>query len=376
MKQLDAIRTFGVFSVFYVHFVSTHLPKPTIFGHDIYLGSTALDAFFVMSGYLITGLLLKGRKDYEAGIVSRGTAFKEFYVRRSLRIFPIFYLTLAIGYLLDIPPVRDSIGWHASYLSNLYLSDHGWELGSVTHFWSLAVEEQFYLLWPLVILLTPKRWLPAVLVAAMGVAPLYRLYCMESGTNEILPFVHALGNIDLLAMGGVLAYLKMYRKSRPEAIAKVMSFCLWVGGSLFLLDAVLMTFEMAGRFAIFSRTLEGMCFCWAFNKATDGFTGRLGAFLEWKPFLFLGKISYGLYLYHNFVPYVAKPYLLEPLHLEFLVSNLIGKFVTYSTITVAVAVASWYLVEIPIGRFRDSLRFGERRERRERVPAGAVPEAK
>ncbi|GFO56851.1 acyltransferase [Geomonas sp. Red276] len=373
MKQLDAIRTFGVFGVFYVHFVSTHLPKPTIFGHEIFLGSTVLDAFFVMSGYLITGILLKGRSDFEAGRISLSTAFKQFYVRRSLRIFPIFYLTLAAGWLLDIPPVRDSIGWHLGYLSNIYLADHGWELGSVTHLWSLSVEEQFYLLWPLLVLLTPKRALPVALVAVIGVAPLFRYYCLVAGTNSILPFVHALGNLDMLAIGAVLAYLKTYRRSRPEAVAKVMSFCLWVGGGLFVLDAILLTFEVAGAFSVFSRTFEAMAFCWAFNKATDGFTGPLGTFLEWKPFLFLGKISYGLYLYHNFVPYVAKPYLLEPLHLDFLVSGLIGKYITYSIITVGVATASWYLIEVPIGRFRDSLRFGEQKAR---VPAGAVPEAK
>jgi len=84
-------------------------------------------------------------------------ALKTFYARRALRIFPLFYFVLAAAAVLNIGPVRDTFAWHATYLSNIYFYLRGDWHGSVSHLWSLAVEEQFYLVWPLLILCAPER---------------------------------------------------------------------------------------------------------------------------------------------------------------------------------------------------------------------------
>ena len=93
------------------------------------------------------------------------TVFGRFYARRVLRIFPLFYGTLAVLVVIGISEVRDSWIWHVSYLSNVHFAMLGWFPRHISHLWSLAVEEQFYLVWPFVIVLTPARLLLPALTA-------------------------------------------------------------------------------------------------------------------------------------------------------------------------------------------------------------------
>ncbi len=83
-------------------------------------------------------------------------AFRQFYARRVLRIFPLLYLVLGLAAVLNIPPVRQTFAWHAAFLTNFYIFLHGFN-HLTSHFWSLAVEEQFYLVWPWIILLVSRR---------------------------------------------------------------------------------------------------------------------------------------------------------------------------------------------------------------------------
>ena len=99
----------------------------------------------------------------------RAGALRAFYIRRALRIFPAFYLTLALAWWADLPLVRESLAWHAAYLSNVYTFVRGEWPGAISHFWSLAVEEQFYLVWPWLIVFAPRRWLVPGIVAAIVV---------------------------------------------------------------------------------------------------------------------------------------------------------------------------------------------------------------
>src|SRR5690242_3161095 len=118
-------------------------------------GVLGVDLFFVLSGFLITGLLLdaKGKPHY----------FRNFYARRTVRIFPLYYLVLflllvVLPAVIAVPPAlahaRREQAWLWTYTSNFYIaSKASWALGYVSHFWSLAIEEHFYLLWPLVVFL-------------------------------------------------------------------------------------------------------------------------------------------------------------------------------------------------------------------------------
>jgi len=156
----------------------------------IYVGSLGVDLFFVLSGFLITRILLQ----------SIGTSgyFSRFYYRRSLRIFPLYFLSLAV-FLLAIPMLNsgDSTFSEAmnkqaylwTYTTNLKMSwDNEWGFGYLDHFWSLAVEEQFYLAWPLVIFLAPTRVLAISLFGAACCAAARSIFCLLSD-NTVAPEV-------------------------------------------------------------------------------------------------------------------------------------------------------------------------------------------
>ena len=136
MPQLDGLRTLAVAAVIWSHWV-----PPYQFGFE--WGVMGVNLFFVLSGFLITGILLDSR----AGAVRPGDrwfAIRQFYTRRVLRIFPLFYMTLALLVLVNVRPVRQTFLWHVCYLSNVYFFRQGAWIGQISHFWSLAVEEQFY----------------------------------------------------------------------------------------------------------------------------------------------------------------------------------------------------------------------------------------
>src|SRR6187402_354046 len=149
---------------------------------------------FVISGFLITGILLSWRNQ------PLGLALKTFYRRRALRIFPLFYFVLAAAAVLNIGPVRDTLVWHVSYLSNFYFYLRGDWHGSVSHLWSLAVEEQFYLVWPWLLLCAPARWLRPAIVAMIAVAPVSRLL-FPHPMDSVLPT----SCLDSLGLGALLA---------------------------------------------------------------------------------------------------------------------------------------------------------------------------
>src|SRR6266849_980858 len=112
-----------------------------------------VDLFFVLSGYLITGILLKSR--------DRVGYFRVFYMRRLLRIFPLYYCFLGgllmIGFFKANLMAKMDFSWNFFYLSNVRVALHGWPWRPLGHLWSLSVEEQFYLVWPTVIFLMPRR---------------------------------------------------------------------------------------------------------------------------------------------------------------------------------------------------------------------------
>ena len=121
----------------------------------------AVETFFVISGFLITGILLDNRLQN-----SQSQILKQFYIRRFLRIFPLHYLVLLLGLVVNADSLRESWCWQVFYLSNIYFYLNGWH-GYFSHFWSLAVEEQFYLFWPLLIICLARRFqMPAIIAIA------------------------------------------------------------------------------------------------------------------------------------------------------------------------------------------------------------------
>lgn len=360
MKQLDAIRAIGVSVILYYHFIGWKLPPLTFLGHQILLGITAVDSFFVLSGFLITGILLKSKDKIDCGNETVFSCLKTFYARRTLRIFPIFYLTLLVTFILNVPLVRETIWWNAWYCINVYFAMIGsMDNGAISHLWSLAVEEQFYLMWPLIILLTPRRQLATVLVLIIGIAPAFRFFCYSIHANSTAPFTITLGNIDLLGIGGLLAYIKAYRREKLPAFLKV---CLFLGGPMFVVSLFSTNLGLVNVLEILTRTFEGLLICWFVNRTADGFGGVLGYLFELKPLLYLGKISYGLYLYHNFVPDISR-YFFQKLHLP-VPTSLGGQFLTYTLLSLMIASISWHVIEKPLSTLKDFFKTGNTANKR------------
>jgi peptidoglycan/LPS O-acetylase OafA/YrhL len=346
MKQLDALRAFAVFGVLYHHWVHNNTKPLFFFKYAINWGSMGVDLFYVLSGFLITGILLKNKIEIDNGNETILSSIKTFFFRRALRIIPIYYLTLVVTFVFAITPVRETIWWHICYVSNFYFAQRGSWHGYVSHLWSLSVEEQFYLIWPWLIFLVPRRRLFGILIFVIALAPLFRQVCSMMNANSMFAHVVTLGNMDLFGIGALLSYLKTFDQINTEKAKIYLKLCLTLGGFMFCASLLLKSLGIGNSLGIFYRTFEAFFFCAIINKASNGFEGITGAVLEFKPFLYLGKISYGIYLYHMFVPsFIWK--ILNALQVSGPKSTS-SSFLVYTSATIIIASISWYTIEKPI----------------------------
>jgi peptidoglycan/LPS O-acetylase OafA/YrhL len=174
LPTLDGLRGVAILLVLLSHLtlyseMSTTTLLDRAYQRATLAGWVGVDLFFVLSGFLITGILLdlKGSSRF----------FRTFYARRVLRIFPLYYAFLAIFYIAlpQLLSSKDQVlrlladqKWYWLYLQNLQMARDGWPVPKyLAHFWSLAVEEQFYLIWPLGVLKYGRRGLIAVCLTAM-----------------------------------------------------------------------------------------------------------------------------------------------------------------------------------------------------------------
>src|SRR5512140_1348965 len=199
IRGLDGLRGLAALGVFLFH-RAVNVP---------YLGSMCVYIFFVLSGYLIVGLLMRSREQIEAGISTVGAELKRFWIRRSLRVFPPCYALLAavpIWWLvLGEPSAEPGIAWYLPYTQNIYMGyiSHTW--GRLSHLWSLAVEEQFYLVSAPLFTLVPVRLHKRIGAAFVGTAILVfsamTLARMPDNTLYVTPLV----SFGLMGCGALLA---------------------------------------------------------------------------------------------------------------------------------------------------------------------------
>jgi peptidoglycan/LPS O-acetylase OafA/YrhL len=309
--------------------------------------------FFVLSGFLITKILLQCRSYIVSETQTQGAILGRFYLRRLLRIFPLFYLILAIAFVFHIPPVRESINWHIFYFSNFYAAQLGDWPQRVGHFWTLAVEEQFYLLWPWLILFLPQKYIFKVIVALICLSPFFRIICVSIGLNEVACEVLTPGVIDTFGYGALLAYIQEPRTKINLPIKKITRFFLWCGLPLLLLIVIISQQIADGKYVylVFDNTALGMISTWIISRASSGFSGIIGKFLELSPMVYFGKISYGIYVIHNFVPYTINR-ILDFFNLSSYSSNYKLMLISWIISTILLSIISWHIVEKPINSFK------------------------
>jgi peptidoglycan/LPS O-acetylase OafA/YrhL len=365
MPQLDSLRALAVLPVFAAHWIG---------GKASHGGPLGVRLFFVLSGFLITSILLRVRLRIEQGDGKWTTHLLHFYARRALRLYPALVLFVGLLAISGYGPARETWPWHVTYLSNIrFALINGWEHG-LGHLWSLSIEEQFYLFWPLVILLVRRSLHVPLAFGLMFVAWALRIVILAEGIRAMaaytLPFVW----LDALGVGALLAFATDPNSTgAPVSRENLSRFGLWFGLPLFVVSV---TLRVGTYFSLtswlFLEFSASMFFLWLVSRAAAGFKGPLGKLLDFKPLIFLGEISYGLYLFHPIIPHAFNwvlayfglpltswgvPDVLYRLAVEVAPHygsriSAIMMPVIYTIFTVLIATISWYFWERPFIGFR------------------------
>jgi peptidoglycan/LPS O-acetylase OafA/YrhL len=227
-----------------------------------------------------------------------------------------------------------------------------------SHFWSLSMEEQFYVIWPFIILSTPRKYLLKVILATVALAVISRFGCYFIGLNSTQVYVFPLTSLDALGLGALLAFFTHYQKYYNHTKQNLCNFGLWICFPIlifFIILELIMFKKIEIIEVLLKPTILALFYVWLVSRAAEGFGGLLGKILELKPLVFIGKISYGLYIYHYFmIPVTFK--LLQ--HLDS--SNKIPVtllIITESMFTFAIAVISWFLIEKPINNLKHQFSY-------------------
>jgi peptidoglycan/LPS O-acetylase OafA/YrhL len=253
-------------------------------------GDFGVDFFFVLSGFLISNILIQQKE--ESDLNSRLNLIKKFIIRRSLRIFPIYFLCLLLLYIFNFPDVRKYIIYFATYTSN-FLIFHQFSWNSLAHIWTLAVEEQFYLIWPVVIIFTPKKYLLTLTVSFIFFSTICNLITEQKYGYfaKVLTF----NCFSSFAIGGLYAYSLINEKS-GDIIKKTIFSILPLAVILYILyEAGIHTAPLRLINSIISISIIILV-------AENRYGSIMSAIINNKVLTNLGKISYGVYLYHYMVP--------------------------------------------------------------------------
>lgn len=337
IPSLDGLRAISILLVIISHLVDTYVATDGIGGKWLeHLGTLGVRVFFVISGFLITGLLL-----HELDTTGR-IRLTKFYFRRTFRIFPPYYvliLVVAVLYLFNWVDLTSADLLHAITYTVNYYPARSWALG---HAWSLSVEEQFYLLWPAVLLLAGRRWSMRIAFAIMLLCPLIRL-----GYYYVLPWLirYEVGYrfetvADSLAAGCVLAGANDWLRRQRLYQQALQSRCfVLVPIIIVCLSALSPRLRTS---LLFSATLQNIgiaaCIAWCMTYSSS----KIGYVLNSKPMVFLGLMSYSVYLW-------------QQLFLDPYSSSSITHFPVNLVLVGVAALSSYYVVERPALRLRHRL---------------------
>ncbi len=319
IAALDGLRACAVLAVFLSHAFRIRM---------LWIG---VDLFFVLSGFLITGILLDAK---EKGL--RGY-FAHFYERRARRILPPYVILLVVGSLVF------GLLWTRRWYLYFGLMNYVWLYPKARFLpfnplWSLGVEEQFYLVWPFAVYFLNEKALRWVLCGLLVLAPILRVLVIPYDWTHELAYMGTPFRMDCLAMGGLLTLIW---RARGDAIRRYGYLGLI---PVALTPPVMLWLNKLGGYSSWDPTVRShvVTFGVALMAATGAFLwglgGRYVGILETKPMQFLGRISYSFYLVHLGALMVWERYYED----RWMVAGLgLGTALVYAT-------ASWYLVEKPI----------------------------
>jgi peptidoglycan/LPS O-acetylase OafA/YrhL len=366
---LDGVRGLAILLVLVYHFTlgmaGRDLASRLLFRLSA-AGWCGVDLFFVLSGFLITGILYDARESSHR--------FRNFYARRALRVFPLYYATLAVIFWL-LPcftgVTRRWVGldearrWLWTYTTNIHVALRG-DWFPLSHFWSLAVEEHFYLVWPAIIFGCRRKTALRICAGMILLAVAVRTWLVIEGA-VLAAYCSTICRMDALAMGGFLALVLRGPAGldRLAAIAggvvlasatALLVLCGWRFG-LFLFDPVI---QIAGY------TLLDLFFAGLLIEIVAApRASPLGIVFESAPLRWLGRYSYGLYVFNSIFLLAAEQSFLMRSLVAWSGSTIVGRvlhLIAGSLATFLAAWLSWHLLEQPFlklkRRFADERKSG------------------
>jgi peptidoglycan/LPS O-acetylase OafA/YrhL len=330
IRQLDGIRALAILAVLIHHNFRTPL---------LWAG---VDLFFVLSGFLISGILL-ARKDAGDGY------FDYFYTRRACRILPPYIaVCIAAGLIFGFHKFTP---WYIFVFFAMNLNGLFWPSYQLPlPFWSLAVEEQFYLGWPLVILFVSEKVLLRIALFIVLASPFIRAIATPFFPNHYFIYYLTPFRADLLCAGTVLAIFWRHRDAATESFLRRFG---WTGTVFGF--AVLALLQFSPRFHLGNNTPEANGLVYSLSLlgcvSLIGWSlvdeGWLTAFLTWRPLRFIGRISYTMYLVGSMVKVLVLRY----------VHNGYAAFALDLAGTILWATVSWYLLESPMMKLGSRFKF-------------------
>jgi peptidoglycan/LPS O-acetylase OafA/YrhL len=348
--ELDGVRFYAFLGVFVCHtlpfeaefYRKLHLPLPWVWGGAVKAGAAGVDLFFALSAFLITSLLLKERQE------TGGISLKYFYLRRMLRIWPLYFLVIALGIVLSHTVANQNLPWY--YIAGYLFFVGNWVHGvfgrpeSIAFpLWTVSIEEQFYLFWPLMVKVLERRGLIISGIVMFLLATVCRVIFVLAGVSGGYVYYGSTARCDSIALGIMLA-LFVDRLPKLSSGVRFVLVCGgligWVVSSAWLTDqpGPISMREVLGRLII--SLSAGAILYGCLHSRNKLLTGT------WV--VRLGKVSYGLYLLHLVGLLIAKS-LFHPISGTAILATKAVGFV----LTIILAFASYRWVESPFLRLKD-----------------------
>lgn len=331
LLQLDGLRGAAILCVVWHHY-GLHLPG------WLDIGPIAPSIFFLLSGYLITRSLLKQSPSIPQ--------LASYHARRFTRLLPALYLMLAVGWLAGLTEFRDHFAWHAGFLTNIQMIVTDEWAGGLSHLWSLAVQEQFYLLWPLILLL-PSRWLPVFFIIMYIGAAAFRAWCLHVDTSDFFRWFMLPASLDAFAAGAFIAWAMLKNGDKPLITPRWRWTAFGVASICWFISRKLRYLVGTGHIGIaFIEFFETITLAILLVVLLQNVWGWATWIFSRRPLVGVGKISYGVYVWHVLVWYAFAP-LLDAAGLT-MARHEIPRILVLTLLSIGMAAISWVALERPL----------------------------